>query len=54
MIWSTIKFYYNENTINSRELVFGLVAKAHGFYVIGHEFETQKRKIFCYNNKDIK
>jgi hypothetical protein len=36
------------------ELAFGLVAKAHGFYMRGHGFETQMGKIICYNNKGIK
>ena len=38
----------------TKELAFGLVAKAHGLYVRSHVFETQMEKIICYNNKSIK
>ena len=36
-----------------KELAFDLVAKTHGLYVGGHEFEIQMEEIICCNNKGI-
>ena len=40
--------------MQAKELAFGLVAKAHGLYMRGHEFEIQMKETIRYNNKGIK